>query len=258
MSSIDTPKDHSDNPQTDEQKLIVALTQVDILTEAYIRSRIGDDAYEAHLARTELDRHLDSVIDGDSSPFEKTPAQLVGARAAEIAQKMVQPGEGLSAEIDAEAHREAFREWLESMGPSEADDYGIADSTVRDEITEVVNLEIGLKHPGMRMMNVHEGLLNFEVRGDDGLTLRILFQVDGFDLKESASYIKLGENGLPALNVPIDIEQAGGEFDGINIKTLKSDAILAIQAAMTRVQQMIDSPTNEIDDGVDDPPIDSL
>jgi hypothetical protein len=229
----DQPEDRSDQSESVERQLIATFEKIGSLTEQYIRAQIGDEAYDAYVARRKTEAEFDGIV-GDQV---KSPHQVVSERAAEIARELVEPGDPITADDDRRAMAAASLEWLQGS-TSEDDEYWQVAIEASDELQAVVELEMSMHYSGIQARHIDGQMANFEIELDEGLALRIVLEREQEELKESASYVKQ-VNKLPHVIAAIDTKTYS-EFDGITMKKFKADTLGALKSGAARLQQLVE------------------
>lgn len=236
------PHNHSDHDSSLDGELVVALTQVDVVIEKYIRKTIGDYEYEAHEARVALENDLDDSMGKEVQQAFGKPIDHIMEQAAELAEDMIKEGKD-----EKEASRQAAlaaHEALFSDRTNPADkDYLEAFGDITDTLGASVQTSLMEKYPDVEVAGVDGAMLSlmFTQRTDPaaGLgpntTLRVGFSVDGPKVDTHVFFLQTPRHSPDVSQVErVDLDPAEyeGGIGGVNVALLKQDALEALQAAI--------------------------
>lgn len=234
--------DLSDHSGSLDGELVVALTQVDVVIEAYIRKAIGDYEYDAHEARVALENELDDSMGEEVRRALGKPIDRIMEQAAGLAEDMIKEGKD-----EKEARRRAALAAHEALF---ADHMDPRDKDRVEAYTDITETLAGLvegflteKYPDIEVDAVDGAILSsmFTQRLDPaaGLgpntTLRVGFSVDGPKVDTNVFFFRTPRNSPGAGKVErVDLDPAeyGGVIGGIDLALLKQDALEALQAAI--------------------------
>lgn len=239
------PHNFSDHDNSLDGELVVALTQVDVVIEKYIRKTISDYEYEAYEARVSLENVLDNSMGKEVQQVLGKPIDHIMEQAAELAEDMINEGKD-----EKEARRRAAAAAHEALfadrtNPADKD-YLDAYSDITDALETSVHTSLMEKYPDIEVAGVDGAMLSlmFTQRTDSaaGLgpntSLRVGFSVDGSKVDTSVFFFHTPRNSPEMTGVErveLDPTEYEGVIGGVDFALLKQDALEALQTALRDV-----------------------
>lgn len=235
-------RDLSDHSGSLDGELVVALTQVDVVIEKYIRKAIGDYEYDAYEARTALENELDDSMGEEVRQAFGKPIDRIMEQAAELAEDMIKEGKD-----EKEARRQAALAAHEALFTDRTNpldkDYLEAFSDITDTLEAAVQASLMEKYPDVEVAGVDGAMLSlmFTQRTDAAVglgantSLRVGYMVDGPKVDTSVFFLETPRHSPDVSEVErVDLDPADfeGVIGGINLALLKQDALEALQTAL--------------------------
>ncbi len=233
-----------------DKELSLALSQIDMAIEGYIRTRVGDETYDDYMRVRLLDASVEESLSKETTELRRQHRRAaILDRMNQLALQLPDNEGILSDDANSKARAELFFHaqlaeiLLDGANIDEREnDFINAFSEVTGDLIEEMELLLADRYPELEVTSLDEGRITFCGGGRtiDHSTasekkLMIIFQANGLDVTTSIvySYIPLSFTEGEVRREEVDIASLEGEIEYISIDRLKRDTVRALQLVVS-------------------------